>query len=131
MCYHDWNILSNRVFHRGCQKKDFTQDELITDPTGVLPSTRMYRNLFSNKTRKDFDDFRGDYPFNVLMGTFGKCKYIDGILPSIYRIHGRNIWSSMSSQKQAEAIKNMHKRLYDLMVERGNPHYIQLRRGCL
>jgi len=136
MCHHDYKLLSRGVLVTPSAHKprDFSKDELIAfspDGYGIAGCTKMYRNLFTAGTKKDFEDFQGDYPLNVLLGTYGKCKYIEGIHPSVYRKHGRNSWAALSPGEITMRTQTMYRRLYELMVARGNPHYIALREGFL
>jgi hypothetical protein len=42
------------------------------------------------------------------MGTKGRCDFIKGIKPSIYRIHAKGVWTGMSSTTKKLVVKRMY-----------------------
>ncbi len=133
MCHHAYNILQGGAFRQPSidRPRDYSRDELVgfkNDGYGIGACTKMYRNFYREETRKDFEDFHGDYPMNVMLGMYGKCKFIEGILPSVYRKHGNNSWAGLPREEIGKRTKAIYGRLLDLMKARGNEHYINLRK---
>lgn len=136
MCHHDYLILNPDGLGVPDRRapKDFTAEELVgfqPGGYGIGCCTKLHRNFYP-QARQDFADFIGDYPMNVMMGLHGPCKYIPGIKPSIYRRrHGANSWCALPGKTLVQRTREMHRRVYDRIVERGNPNYIRLRRAFL
>lgn len=134
LCYHDYYRLQDGELSVNSTKKpkDYSGDELVAfqvGGTGITSSTMLFRNFYTPETKQDFEDFWGHYSLIVLLGTFGKCKFIEGVEPSMYRVHGKNFWTG---QPDMEAkTKEKYKRLYELFVERKNTHCANLRKGFL
>lgn len=136
MCHHDYAILNPTglsVPDRHAPQ-DYSRDELISFQLGgygIGCCTKLFRNFY-REAKKDWLDFIGDYPMNVMMGLHGPCKYVPGIKPSVYRRkHGRNSWCSLPGKTMIQRTKEMHRKIYDLMVERGNEKHIRMRRAFL
>jgi glycosyltransferase involved in cell wall biosynthesis len=134
MCYHAYQMLRDGVFSEPSTSppRDYSEDELIAfqlSGYGIATNTKLYRNIFSLEERKYFNNFCPDYVLNVLMGMHGKCKFIPGIRPSVYRKHSGNTWSGTPGT--TEKVRIMFQRLYDRVLETGNPHFIELRQGFL
>jgi len=137
MCHHDYlvknmrnGITSEPSIHK---PKDYTALELIGF-TGmgysIHTSCKLWRNLYNEKTKKDFDRFVADYPLNVLMGMFGGCKYIPGIKPSIFRReHSSSSWTTLDQEKMRRITTDMHKNIYEWIAEKGNPQWTALRKA--
>lgn len=133
MTYHAFEIRGNGVIISGTNgnHRDYSPEELLAIPLGgyqIATSTKVYRNLYGPETQRDFENFCGDYPLTVLMGLHGKCKFIEGISPSVYRKHEHNSWGGLPSEEMRKRTKAMMQRLYELMVEKGNPQHIALRK---
>lgn len=132
MCHHDYRILQGGQLSipSAAKPRDFSQDELIAfnpDGYGIGSCTKVYRNYYPIDPR-GVEDFAGDYPMNVFMGTRGKCKYIDGIHPSVYRKHRRNSWAALPADVIAERTAKMYRELCELFALRGDLHAVELRR---
>lgn len=136
ICHHDYQILNDNVFVKHPDEpKDFTSLELIKYPVGghgIGVCTRMFRNVYSEKTAADIEAMIGDYPMTVYMGTYGGCKYIPGIQPSVYHRHnGTNSWCSQSPTVIREKTKDMHLKIFKWFVSKGNAAHIDMRRVFL
>ncbi|MEI7635878.1 MAG: glycosyltransferase [Syntrophus sp. (in: bacteria)] len=136
MCHHDYQIFQDGVFKepsKGDAPKDFTALELIGYTGagyGIGVMTRMFRNRYSAETAADIEAMVGDYPTIVYMGTVGKCKFIEGVAPSVYRRkHGTNSWCSLPPNEMARRTAEMHKRIYDWFLKRGSHRNIEIRKG--
>lgn len=138
LCHHDYEILQDGKRRRPAgdeRPRDYTALELIGLPIGgygIGYATRLWRNVYGPGRAADFDAFVGDYPLLVMMGLHGRCGYVPGIAPSVYRRkHGANSWCSLPPDEMGRRVRQMHRRIYDARVERGNPRYIEIRRGFL
>lgn len=122
LCYHSHCFKNNGSlsekypFH----KSDFTGDQLIGFPHGIAVSTKFYRNLFKNLDDEWLYRFSGDAFCTAFLGTFGKCKFIDKIGPSIYRIHDRSEWNSKDSTTHYHLGRLVRMRLYKRFLEVGD-----------
>lgn len=136
MCHHDYMILNPDGMGRPDRHapKDFTADELVSFSMGgygIGCCTKLHRNFY-REAKKDFEDFVGDYQMNVMMGLHGPCKYVPGIKPSIYRRrHGSNSWCALPGKTLVQRTREMHRQVYDRIVERRNERHIGLRRAFL
>jgi acetyltransferase-like isoleucine patch superfamily enzyme len=135
MCHHDYRILRSGqlLVPSGAKPKDFTRDEMIAfapDGYGIGTCTKVYRNYYPSAP-EDVEDFLGDYPMNVYLGTKGKCKFIEGIHPSIYRKHNKNSWAALPAGVIRERTAKMYREIYDLMVKRADQHGARLREAFL
>jgi len=129
MCYHHCQTLCNGVFASygyGEGSKDFDQKSLIKAPGGIATGTKMFRNIYGEKTKQDFIDFSGDFLLNSYMGTKGKCGFIQGIKPSIYRVHSGGVWSGMNAVAKKLVVKRMYRRMYELYLQRNMIEYAKL-----
>ena len=123
MCYHDLIIYyqDRDIASKGYQKTppDYTSEELAGfERSGqwLHPSTKMWRNNFNDKTRKDFETCWGDNATNVHMSLYGGCKFIQDISPSVFRrFHGNNMWSCMGHDENKRETIKIFQRLYDFM----------------
>lgn len=137
LCHHAYEILEHGTFKRPSRElpRDFSADELVGMPIsgyGIGGCTKLYRNYYSTATRRDFLNFNGDYPMNVLLGMHGSAKFLHDIRPSVYRrMNGTNSWCSLPGAVKAQKTKEMQKRLYELILEKGNERWTQARRAFL
>lgn len=136
MCYHRFLLLDNNKFleYPG-QPEDYTREELISytgKNYGIHTSTKFWRNIFNEKTRQDFLDFRADVPTTVMLGMHGECKFIEGISPSVFRHnHKSSSWTNLPAETMKRKTNDLWQHLYDLMVKKGNPIWINLRKPFL
>jgi len=134
LCFHDYNYLFfKKMLKPGYKErpKDLTPNELIgmaPHNFNIATSTMMFRNIYSPETAADFDKFLAHYMTIVMLGMYGGAKYLDDILPSIYRKYGSNSWASMPKREIEARTKQKVERLMELFKEKGNRHWIDLRR---
>lgn len=137
ICHHDYMIFENGSMRRPARSRpvDYSKKELIgmqLDGYGIGSCTKLWRNYYNPETRRDWEDFAGDYPMNVLLGTYGPCKYIPGIQPSVYRRnHGSNSWCSLPGPVKIRRTAEVMRNCYNLIREHGNPEYVRLREAFL
>ena len=129
MCYHTSLMVfeNGKKIVFGVEGKDFSEDEMIATPTGVATATKMMRNLYSEDTKQDFINFSGDCLLSTYLGIYGRCGYVHGIKPSIYRIHSEGVWSRKTRQQKKVALYTMYDTLYKLFLEKGNERHIKIR----
>lgn len=130
MCYHSYLMLRDGKFSdpSSVAPKDYSQNELMAfhiGGYGMANSTKLWRNVLTIDDYRYFYNYCLDYILNVLMGMRGKCKYLPGILPSIYRKWGGNSWSGQ--RFTTERVRIMYRKLYDHAVETKDQHFIDMR----
>ena len=135
MCHHKYLIKNKDSFQEiGPQGTDYSQDQLIAygfEGHGIGHCTKMWRNIYhqSKQTEQDFQDFLGDYSLNVMMGMYGNCKFLGGILPSVYRrLHGNNSWCSLNPIEMNMQIAKMQKKIFDAISKKGNYNWVLIRK---
>jgi glycosyltransferase involved in cell wall biosynthesis len=139
MCFHDYRIhhVDKGIIVVPSSKAphDYSAKELIAyDSSGydIHPSTKLWRNLYSEETKRNFEAFWGDSALTIMMGMYGACKYIPGVKPSVFRrMHGSNSWCSAPPKIMAKRTMDIWQRVYDRMVEIGNPEWIAIRKKHL
>jgi len=136
LCYHDYIFLQDGVFTKPSSEEpcDYTSEELVAFPLtgyGMTPCTWLFRNLYKEGDREIWEDFSGDYPTKVLLGTFnrGGAHYIPGIKPSVKRKHAGSSWCALPREEIQKRTKAMHEYLAGLVYARGNPRHTELREG--
>lgn len=134
MCHHSYLIDNNGSITMPSNEKpkDYSQEELIgysLKGYGIATCTKMWRNIYCAATKQDFEDFIGDYPFNVMMGMHGMSKFLPDIQPSVYRrMHGNNSWCSLPSAEMWAKTRAMFEKLCVLIDAKGNPRWSEIRR---
>jgi glycosyltransferase involved in cell wall biosynthesis len=102
MCYHAWKI---NDMNTGIEKvstliKDFTADELVAPLELFHTSTLLFRNVF-RYNRNDLPPEDLEHATLIAyLGTYGGCKFLSSIEPSVYNIHGGGIWSSLDKKEK-------------------------------
>jgi len=133
MCYHDYRVKVGIYFmDRLRETPSYTADQLIALSTKkflMASSTIMHRNYYNEQTKQDFENFRQHYMRVIHMGMFGGCKFLDGVFPSVYRKHDHNSWAGLERAEIIARTKAKLTRVMDLFVEKGNPKWIELRKG--
>jgi glycosyltransferase involved in cell wall biosynthesis len=133
-CFHDYltKIGGRFIEPPEDMARDYTSEELVAIGTAkfyMASSTILFRNYYNAETKRDFEEFKGHYMTMVLLGTFGGCKFIDHIRPSVYRFHDHNTWAGLPRDESALKITDKLARIRKLMEEKGNPKWIALRKG--
>lgn len=134
MCHHDYIIEQDGMRRRPdpAPPKDYSASELLgynSEGYGIGLCTRMFRNLYNAATAKDIEQMVGDYPMVVYLGTIGKCKYLPGIKPSVYRrMNGTNSWCSLPPVEMAKRTAAMQKNIYDFFRRKNDPTGMEIRR---
>ncbi|MCK9431874.1 MAG: glycosyltransferase [Candidatus Omnitrophica bacterium] len=133
MCYHDYRVKTGVNFmDLMSETPSYTADQLIALSSRkfwMASSTIMYRNYYNERTKRDFQNFRHHYMLCIHMGMFGGCKYLDGVSPSVYRKHEHNSWAGLSRDEIIVRTEAELARVMELMVEKDNPRWIELRKG--
>lgn len=134
LCYHDHRVLSGGTFIRPFKEKprDYTADELVgmsPQRFNMASSTILFRNYFSESTRRDFEEFKSHYMLCVMLGMYGGARYVDDMMPSVYRKHNGSTWSGLPREEIIRRTQQKIVRLAELFAEKGNPRWIGLRKG--
>jgi len=123
MCYHKNQqrrgdvLLPKKIPAIG---RDFTGDELVATPAGIATATKLFRNVFRAKNRPPRPS--GDYGLNAYLGTYGRCKFLSGIKPSVRRLHEGGVWSSKSSNDKYYGIVSTKISMYRYFRKQQDEH---------
>lgn len=122
LCYHSYRMLTNGQFSQNfpLRGRDFSEDELIELPSGITVSTKFYRNVYPRLEDKWFYKFCGDASTTALLGTFGECKFLDEIKPSIYRKHNNSEWTSKDKRSRYHLGKLVRMKVYKRFLDVGD-----------
>lgn len=99
MSFHDaiqvdeTNCIINDKASPYVNNKDLNELELKKVAAEIPTMTRVFRNVLNTIPRELENLANGDAVLASLCGQFGKCKFIEGIQPSAYRIHSGGAWS--------------------------------------
>lgn len=132
MCYHSFDVLQgDKIIHRESDKegKYYTRKELISTPIGIVSSTKMFRNIYSEGISEEISKFRGDYLYTSYMGTYGCCGFIPGVKRSVYRLHKDGVWTRVPGSEKSKRIQRMYVDLYNLFLEIGNTEAAEIRKA--
>jgi len=80
--------------------KDFSSEEMVATPAGIATASKMLRNYYNEKTKKDYLNFTGDCFLTAFYATFGSCGYVKDVKPSVYRIHSAGVWTGKSMHQK-------------------------------
>ncbi len=125
MCYHSYvvmenNKISNHVLPQN--GKDYTADQLIATPPGIAVATKLVRNIYTHPIHDDILDFYNDYDMNAIIGTFGSCKFLPQIKPSIRRIHDGGDHTSRDKKEKLFVGINIKIRMYQYFRSKNDEH---------
>jgi glycosyltransferase involved in cell wall biosynthesis len=121
ICYHDCIIKS---FDSGKekiapkQKKDYTAEELVATPKQIETATKLFRNVMNKPNNKFPIENYYDYFLNAYLGTYGKCKYLSSIKPSVYNKNSGGSWSSLDKKMQLYEVINTYNDIYRYFLNR-------------
>ncbi|MEA3642698.1 MAG: Stf0 family sulfotransferase [Lamprobacter sp.] len=108
-CYHDAFIFNEKGMVKKSKlpeqhKKDFSKKELLLNQCFVLTISLFYRTA-CNDNPPELDQVKnGDNLFLSMLGLHGKGKYLAGVTPAAYRIHGNSVWSSRTARQKQDMI---------------------------
>ena len=134
MCYHSYNILSNRILINSLKDsdgKDYSKQELISVPDGIVSSTKMFRNIYTKESEPILQHFSGDYLFTSYLGIFGSCGYVPNIEPSVYRLHPEGVWTRLSKETKKIRYVEMLENLHNLHLAYGTDESAKIRKSCM
>ena len=103
LCYHlSKMLIGNRISDITYPPigKDYTKKELLTTTTLIPTASKLFRNIYTENRKKELLDFAEDTLFNVYLGFYGCCKFLNDINPSIYRTHSNGIWSKLKKREK-------------------------------
>ncbi len=98
--------------------KDYTAYELIATPKSIQLATRLFRNVFKEQDNDFPLEKFGDYFMNAYLGTFGKCKFLSTIKPSVYNKHAGGIWSSLDDKSKIYHGIRAHAEICNYFIDR-------------
>lgn len=119
-CYHNVKVLDetgNIIMDSQLpddQKKDASEMDLIMGLRWCKTASLCFRNVIRDVPSEFFHVLNLDTFLLSLLGHHGKGKWLgDKILPSVYRVHTKSIWSSMEAQEQQAAKVNTFLWIYN------------------
>jgi glycosyltransferase involved in cell wall biosynthesis len=123
MCYHQCLVKHpdkpNMMDYIKPKKgRDYTADELVATPKSIQIGTRLFRNVFKEQGNDFPLEYFGDYFMNAYLGTFGKCKFLSTIKPSVYNKHAGGIWSSLDDKSKIYHGIRTHNEICNYFIER-------------
>ena len=137
MCYHSTNMLMEEtkqmmLFNPArTNGKDFSREEMVATPAGIATASKMLRNYYNEKTKKDYLTFTGDCFMTAFYATFGSCGFVKDIKPSVYRIHSEGVWSGKSMHQKRALVYFMNTKLYELFSKMNHPKFTVIRKRIL
>jgi glycosyltransferase involved in cell wall biosynthesis len=88
--------------------------------TGHMPLTHFARNVF-NKVPKEFlEVLQEDTFLKALLSEYGKFGFLKEIKPSVYRMHGTNIWGDENSSFKWESRLLTNDKIYNVFSKSKN-----------
>jgi glycosyltransferase involved in cell wall biosynthesis len=123
MCYHAYRLQTDGKISKKLyplKGRDFSGDELVATPEGIATSTKFLRHVL----RMDRESFlsmpSGDYFINAFVGTFGACKFLPDIKPSIRTIHAGGVWSCLHAKTRLYGAINTKIYIYKYFQEKND-----------
>lgn len=115
VCYHDAKIVDQfgKVVADSLlsenRKVDLSSNELMK--AAFTPTlSRVFRNVVTEYPNEMLKVLNGDTFLTVLLGSYGKGKYLDQIQPAVYREHQGGVWSSLD--EDSKNFNSFNSRLY-------------------
>jgi glycosyltransferase involved in cell wall biosynthesis len=109
MSFHDaiqvdeTNFIINDKASPYVYNKDLNSLELKKVAAEIPTMTRVFRNVLHSIPIELENLVNGDVVLASLCGQFGKCKYMQDIEPSAYRIHSGGTWSGTGQLKRIKS----------------------------
>ncbi len=101
LCYTAATLINdnNKVIQQNKSFGDSSEDELISGYGAAITGSMMFRK-FTFDDYKQEDTKNGDALLWHYLGFYGKCKQLNNIKNTVYRIHNEGIWSGMSEENR-------------------------------
>lgn len=105
VCYHDAKIVDqfgNLVADSKLPKnfrRDYSSEELMKGAWALTLSI-VFRNVVTEYPDEMFKVVNGDTFLMVLLGPYGKGKFLDQIQPAVFREHQGGVWSSLNEDSK-------------------------------
>jgi len=119
LCYHCYKVQSgDHIREQTYPKhgKDYSADELIATPGGIVTASKFYINYITLGIKQPAG-FGGDFQLNAFLGALGACKYLESVGPSVYRKHIGGVWTSKNENAKHYGVINTKYNVYRLFAE--------------
>jgi len=111
ICYHDakiideaGNVVADSKLPEEC-KKDFSSEELMKGEWALTLSI-VFRNVVTEYPEEIYKVLNVDTFLTVILGKYGKGKYLAEIEPAVYRKQPGSVWSSLHRDDQTFQLFN-------------------------
>lgn len=105
-------LLKERKSPQLIKDKTFSKLELQKG-ANLLTLTLMFRNIIKSYPNQFFEVNNPDTFLISLLGAKGKGKYMESVIPAVYRSHGGGVWSNITNEKRLLASKIFNDALLD------------------
>lgn len=124
ICYHDFKIVnkggeiikSDKAFSF---KKDLEARELMHPVFHPATLTIFFRNKLKELPEEIMKVITIDAFIYILLGHFGRGKFLNSIEPAFYRIHANGIWSARKLDKKLLAKIETYKAISRFYLKKG------------
>ena len=101
LCYTSATLMDDKGFIIQKNKNfgDSNEDELMASVGHAITGSVLYRRFDFNEYASH-DILNGDTLLWHYLGFYGKCKHLDDIKNTVYRIHGDGTWSGRSDRSK-------------------------------
>jgi len=110
--YYEDTKQFGKLFLKQEKCKNYTAEELITIPTWLPTSTRVYRNIDFGNIPERNKVLNGDDFLTSILGNYGGAHYQNNIEPTIYRVHSEGLWQGINLQEKLEQHLNTYFWIY-------------------
>ena len=115
LCFHSHRIKKDGRLLKTLYPKnprDYSADELIAEPGTIRVLTKLVKNIFAGKSIDEISHYCGDCSMTSKLGSYGKGKYLPGVLPSVYRHHQGGDWTSRQPEDKLFGSVNAKVHMY-------------------
>lgn len=103
MCYSAATVIdiNGKILNANKQYGDHSKENLIAGLGNAITGSVMFR-AFNTEELSGSGLVNGDSLLWHTLGFYGKCKLLDGITNSVYRIHDSGVWSGRSDKSRLD-----------------------------
>jgi glycosyltransferase involved in cell wall biosynthesis len=106
-----YNIIKNSKLDNKF-KRNYSKEEMRNNNGYSLTMNMVFRNIL-DKLPQEYDLVQNEDRFLFsLLGNYGKYKFHKNIIPSVYMVHNKSVWSSQNLEKKSISEMNTWFQLY-------------------